>query len=401
MNKFLSVMTCLLTIIYSHCREKTSYDFVEIHENRLQPVDIHWGTKLNTLHGVTLSWISAGKNDSIRWGYSTSYEFGKFAGISTPGYLDYHYEFTFPILNPSSLIHYSIKTGERWTNDRIYCTATDTSSSRFSFTIGGDSHCGKNQFSNERWQLISNRLAEENIDFHLLLGDVVHRGYDISHWKDFLDYGRNFTENKLIFYTWGNHDYHALALDNFVLPGNKKWYSFSQKNALFICLLSEEDFDSQYLWLVEQLKQADQEWIFIFFHRPFFTRGTHKDEMNKLRTTWWKTFDDYGVDIVMNGHTHSYIRTIPLNLNVTDIYSVSEYGSRSDQGRLQFVSGGLGGDNSIASEDWFATKAYSGLHYIKFQVDNDYLHFETFTETGALIDSLTMYSEGTHYKKFW
>jgi len=397
MKKLLTIISFLLIFINLHCEQQAQSDDAENKKNDHQAVELHWGTKFNILRGVTLSWRSCGSTDSIQWRYSTDLKMSKFAAMRNPSYLDYLYEYTFPILKASSHIYYSIKTGENWENDRIFVTSVDTSATQFSFTVGGDSHCGKNQFCNERWQLVSDRLAQENTTFHLFLGDVVHRGYEVSHWQNFFEYGKNFTENKLVFYTWGNHEYHPNAVENFTLPANEKWYSFSQGNALFFCLLSEEDWEEQYPWLVEQLRQADHEWIFVFFHRPFFTRGSHKDEMNILRTTWWKAFDDCGVDVVMSGHTHSYIRTVPLNLNVSDTSAVAEYGSRREQGRLQFVSGGLGGDNSKASTDWFAAKAYSGLHYVKFQVAEDFLHFDSYDESGALIDSLTLFPAGTPY----
>ena len=115
--------------------------------------------------------------------------------------------------------------------------------------------------------------------------------------------------------------------------------------------------------------------------------------MNNLRSTWWKAFDDFGVDVVLSGHTHSYIRTKPINLNVSDTSAVMEYGSKSGQGRMAFVVAGLGGRNSRPSQDWFAAKAYSGLHYVKFTVNHHKLHFETYSHIGKIIDSLTIYSE--------
>ncbi len=102
---------------------------------------------------------------------------------------------------------------------------------------------------------------------------------------------------------------------------------------------------------------------------------------------------DYGVDIVLSGHTHSYIRTKPLNLNISDTSAVNEYGSKAEQGRLAFVLGGLGGRNSRPSEDWFTAKAYSGLHYIKFKIIKKTLHFDTYTHLGNIVDSMTIYSD--------
>lgn len=393
MREFFVFLLCL-PILFG-CGNKTKSTIFEPEEITSGPTKIHWGTKQNTLRGVTLTWHSYGTADSIQWGYTADYEFGGFAGESRDDHKDYLYNFTFPILKPSSNIHYSFKVGAEWGEDKLFKTSVDTSAGYFSFTAGGDSHGADSQQNSDRWKRISDRAADEDVDFHLHLGDAIHDGDDWYQWKTFYEYGRNFLEKNIAFYAWGNHDYNSMALDNCVLPGNEKWYSFEQGNALFICLLSEEDFEIQYDWLLDQLKNTDKKWVIVYFHRPFFTRGSHAHEMDELRKTWWTAFDDYGVDIVMGGHTHSYIRTEPLNLNISDTSAVAEYGSKPGQGRLEFVAGGLGGDNSTASEDWFTAKAYSGLHYIKFRINGDKLHFDAYTDSGALIDSLTIYSEGT------
>jgi hypothetical protein len=46
----------------------------------------------------------------------------------------------------------------------------------------------------------------------------------------------------------------------------------------------------------------DVKWKIIFFHKPFYTIGTHYGEMDTYFDTWLKAFDDYGVDFVVNGH---------------------------------------------------------------------------------------------------
>ncbi|MCD4665345.1 MAG: metallophosphoesterase, partial [Bacteroidales bacterium] len=331
-----------------------------------------------------------------RWGYKTDYEFGDFAGEHRNEYNRFLYDFTFPILKPLSQIHYSIKSDGQWGEDKVFKTSVDTCSEYFSFIAGGDSHAGDSENTNDRWKIISELIANKDIDFFIHLGDAVDDDDDWSQWKTYFEYGKKLTEKKIIFHTWGNHEYGSMALYNFILPENKKWYSFEQGNALFICLLSEQDFDVQYDWLLDKLKNTDKEWIIVYFHRPFFTRGSHKDEMNEQRTTWWKAFDDYGVDIVMSGHTHSYIRTTPINLNISDTSAVAEYGSEAGQGRLEFVSGGLGGKNSKPCDKWFTAEAYSGMHYIKFEINGAKLHFDAYSETGAVIDSLTIYSTSTY-----
>ncbi len=390
--KILLIVAIISLILINHGCKKTN----EPGQINSGPMYLHWGTKYNTLRGVTLTWQSSATEDSIKWGYSPDYESGKYLTISRNEYGIYLHDFTLPPLKPLSQIHYAIKSGKDWSNDRIFSTSGDTLADNFSFIAGSDCHGGDDDHdSDSRWNLMSELVLKEDCDFYLFTGDVVDDDNDWDLWKSYYKNGQNLFENKIIFYGWGNHEYGPLALYNTTLPANEKWYSFSQGNALFISLLTEEDLDIQYQWLRDQLRNTEKEWIIVYFHRPFFTRGSHKDEMDEQRATWWKAFDDYGVDIVMSGHTHSYIRSKPLNLNVSDTSAVVEYGSKPGEGRMSFVLAGLGGKNSRASEDWFAAKAYSGLHYVKFNINGSKLHFDTYSHDGVLIDSLSLYSGNT------
>ena len=352
------------------------------------------------MRGVTISWRSSQPDDSIQWGYSEAYEKGKFTGTRRDDYDIYLYDFTFPQIKPSSQIHYSIKSAENWSENMVFNTAVDTSSENFTFIVGSDCHGGDDDHdSNSRWKLMSELVLNENSDFCILAGDVVDDDNDWSLWKQFYEYGDNLLKNKIIFYTWGNHEYGPMALHNSVLPGNEKWYSFEQGNALFISLLSEEDFEMQHEWLLDQLGSTDKDWIIVYFHRPFFLPGSHSHEMVDYRETWWKAFDDYGVDIVISGHRHCYIRSVPINLNVSDTAAVEIYGSEPGYGRLELVVSGLGGKNSSESTDWFSADSYSGLHYVKIQINESKLHFDTYSHLGEIIDSLTIYSSGTKFQK--
>ena len=404
MKKF-TLSLCLLILVFLNCNKKSPSNTDNLDDELSVPQNIRWGTQFNTLRGVTISWQNMTTNDSLRWGYKADYEMGthpaKQQTVTSDNFPDdvKLFNFVFPVLKPSSVLYYAIKSQQTWLLENSFETGADTNSEYFSFVAGGDSHGADSDFMKQRWHKMSDLIVKDRFDFMLHLGDAVHDGDEWEQWQDWFHFGENLIKQSIIFYTWGNHDYDLLAINNFTLPENKKWYSFKQGNALFICLLSEEDFSTQYEWLLDQLSHCNAEWIFIYFHRPFFTRGSHKDEMNDLRSTWWKAFDDYGVDVVMSGHTHSYIRSKPLNLNISDTSAVAEYGSFANQGRLNFVAGGLGGENSKKCNEWFAAKAYSGLFYIRFEINGSSLHFDTFDESHVLIDSLTLNSSGTKYKK--
>ncbi len=174
------------------------------------------------------------------------------------------------------------------------------------------------------------------------------------------------------------------------MPGNEKWYSFEFGNALFICLFSEQDFATQHTWLVNELVNTTKTWNIVFFHKPFFTTGSHADDMNNYLNTWWKAFDDYGVDVVLGGHTHYYLRSKPINLNVSSTSPVDEYGSGANQGRLQIVAGSYGASLASTGSGWFIEENVSTMNYTKFEINDNVLMMNAYNMTGSLIDSITI-----------
>jgi len=68
-----------LVIGFGH-NKAINNDLTESEKVVTGPTNIHWGTKHNTLKGVTITWYSSEPDDSIKWGYSREYESGKYPG---------------------------------------------------------------------------------------------------------------------------------------------------------------------------------------------------------------------------------------------------------------------------------------------------------------------------------
>lgn len=345
----------------------------------------HWGSTGDPKNGLTITWQSTGTDDQIKWGYTTSYEQGTFSGIRRNDYLGYLYNYTFPTVTASSIIHYSIFSNGTWIPDKIFHTSVDPTSTKFSFISGGDSRTNIND-----WEIAANVVDADSADFILFLGDHVTSGSSTVDWDNWYYKGAKFLENNLIYHTAGNHEYGSIYLNQFVMPGNKEWYSFEFGNILFICLLTQNNFSVQHTWLLNELSTTTKKWKVIFFHKPFFTTGSHVDDMTSYRSTWWKAFDDYGVDVILNGHTHYYLRSKPINLNVSSTSAVAEYGSKPGQGRLQVVAGSLGAPLSSTGSAWFIEKNLSTMNYSKFLINDNILKMITYNTSGTLIDSLTI-----------
>jgi Calcineurin-like phosphoesterase len=119
---------------------------------------------------------------------------------------------------------------------------------------------------------------------------------------------------------------------------------------------------SQYNFVISELQKASQDsnikWIVVYLHKQLYTSpntcsssscsNTGSDATN-LRNIYHAKFDQYGVDVVMNGHVHNYQRTFPIKYDSgspsSPIKACSNANTYGDcQGQI-YVTVGTGGIN--------------------------------------------------------
>jgi predicted phosphodiesterase len=383
----ISLLAGILTCVAGCSKNEPSGSDITVDSVR----HIRWGTRLSPLEKVTISWRSGGGEDRFRWGYTPFYEKGEFEAELREDLIQglNIQEFTFDLLEPSSMIYYTIYDSKykTWTGQASFQTAPNPALNHFSFTAGGDSRTNQ-----EGWHLVSNAI--ERLDFALFLGDLVNNGMMDRDWEDWYAYGQKFISNNLVFYVKGNHDIGNIFSNNLVNPGNGKYYAFEFGNAIFIGLEDHDkstcDGQAEFIDSVFR-SNTDKTWRFVFFHRPFYSSGKHAGEMDDLFSSWWKLFDDYGVDIIFNGHEHCYSRTKPINRNVSDTSAVDEYGSGPGQGRCQIIAGSYGAPRYPAQEGWFVESSFDRYSYTAIEVNGNYLIFKAVdAETGEKFDELIL-----------
>jgi hypothetical protein len=126
-----------------------------------------------------------------------------------------------------------------------------------------------------------------------------------------------------------------------------------------------------------------------------FSLGNHRNELSSgtidYKTTIWKAFDDYGVDMIFNGHDHLYERTDPINLNVSASLKVAKYGSGASEGRFQVVTGGAGAPlyTTTADATQMVNNSQSTLNYCKVTVTTDTMYFKAYDSNNLQIDTYT------------
>ncbi|MCS6819905.1 MAG: metallophosphoesterase, partial [Chitinophagales bacterium] len=68
-------------------------------------------------------------------------------------------------------------------------------------------------------------------------------------------------------------------------------------------------------WLIQDLEQNTLPWVIVFWHQPPFSKGSHDSDkaweiyMKAMRQNIVPVLEQYGVDMVVNGHSHNYERS--------------------------------------------------------------------------------------------
>jgi predicted phosphodiesterase len=146
-------------------------------------------------------------------------------------------------------------------------------------------------------------------------GDLVEDGFDSSEWDTFNNITADLRAGAEFFPALGNHENQSsLFFDNFDLPGNEQWYSVERNQIHFIVLnscVATLAQSEQYQWLESDLANVPNSIKFIVavFHHPPYSTGPHAEDEMGLRETIAPLFEQYHVDIVFNGHDHSYERS--------------------------------------------------------------------------------------------
>ena len=117
------------------------------------------------------------------------------------------------------------------------------------------------------------------------------------------------------------------AFGNPTPPLTNQYYSFNYQNVHVLTMATEISFSSgsaQYNFVKNDLQAASQnsniKWIIVNFHRVMYTSpntcsaSTCKGS-SSLRDAYDNLFDQYGVDVVLQGHVHNYQRSFPLKYN--------------------------------------------------------------------------------------
>lgn len=230
--------------------------------------------------------------------------------------------------------------------------------------------------------------------FALHAGDLVDTGTVDSHWTQHFFPGMQELVCRVPFYpVLGNHEQNANNyFDYMSLPDPEYYYDFKYGNAHFFMIDSNRNVDpksEQYQWLDEQLAASDSVWKFVCHHHPLYSsdendygdlwqtnRSSHGDARVRQLAS---LYERHHVDIVWNGHIHSYERTWP----------VREGTAQQADAPIYIITGGGGGGLETPGpvRPFFQNHVRRGHHYVMVHVNGRTLEFRAFTLDDRLFDT--------------
>ncbi len=160
-------------------------------------------------------------------------------------------------------------------------------------------------------------MSKFNPVFVINTGDLVGSGYSPTEWTKFFRSLVAISTQTIFIPVMGNHEKNAkMFFEIFELPQPEDYFSYDIGDLIHITILNtDRDFmknTRQYKWFVNDLSSAKAKWKIVVFHRPPYTSGYHhRDrEIKAIRKYIVPVLEENGVDIVFNGHDHTYERSV-------------------------------------------------------------------------------------------
>lgn len=239
------------------------------------------------------------------------------------GPANYH-SVNFENLEPATKYVYRVGDGVNWTEWFQFQTASEQPAP-FSFIYFGDAQ-------NDLRAHWSRVIREAHTDapkarFMLHAGDLVNRGGDDAEWGEWFGAGGWLNAMVPNVPVVGNHEYPRDKSKDppppselthhwrpqFTLPENgprelsETTYWLDYQGVRIIALNSNERQAEQVEWFEHVLKDNPNAWTIVSFHHPIFSTARGRDNP-ELRAAWKPILDRFRVDLVLNGHDHTYAR---------------------------------------------------------------------------------------------
>ena len=265
-------------------------------------------------------------------GTTEFFDLGKYKGNKSI-IVNYH-SVVFKNLKPNTQYVYRVGDGESYWSEWIQFTTASQKDEKTKFVYFGDA---QNHVLSE-WSRVIRKAYQTAPDasFAIHGGDLINDAHRDHEWAEWYKAGGFIHSQWTAIPVLGNHEFWPLHgkddsrkvsiqwKPQFTLPVEETLseklhetvYTVDYQNVRIIVLNSNFNLTEQTKYLEKNLKNSPAEWNIVTCHHSIFSPAKGRD-FQFGRKNWKPLFDQYNVDLVLNGHDHSYARGQVSNLNET------------------------------------------------------------------------------------
>ena len=332
----------------------------------------------------------------------------QFVAVTTPLTTDlntaHFHTVKFETLEPKTKYAYRVGDSVNWSEWFHFSTAS-TASEPFSFIYFGDA---QNDIRSKWSRVIREAYADApKAKFMIHAGDLINNAEADAEWQEWFEAGAWMNAMVPSVPVLGNHEMVRKLISSrvsrhwrpqFALPENgpagleEFCYTFAYQGVRIVVMNSNEFPEEQADWLDKLLTGNKEKWVVCTFHHPMFSTGKDRDN-GMLRAIWKPILDKHRVDLVLQGHDHSYGRT---GLDTPVVATNSTTGQNQSE-----VFSGTVYVVSVSGPKMYELRRQSFMHrhaentqlYQIIHVDGDRLHFEAYTAVGEIYDAFTLHKQ--------
>lgn len=318
--------------------------------------------------------------------------------IELQSYTVTYHTVDFTGLEPDTLYAYRVGDGSIWSEWSQFRTAKEIADP-FSFIYVGDA---QNNIQSMWTRVIRQAYARiPDARFILHAGDLINDDQSDSEWGEWFAAVRGIHTNIPCIATTGNHEYSHLELTpqwrpQFAFPLNgpevdalsETVYYIDYQNVRIISLnthvMNQEIIprltNAQVAWLREVLENNPNEWTIVTHHHPMYASAAGRTGHYRLNVRFKLLYEFYGVDLVLQGHDHSYARG----------ELTSRLGRAFGFDSPTYVVSVSGPKMYELDAEWAEVSAEGLQCYQHISIDGNTLVYKAYTVAGELVDAFYM-----------
>lgn len=268
--------------------------------------------------------VNSGFEDGARTfeAITEPFDLGLYKGNAS---LQVHYHSViFEGLKPDMLYVYRVGDGDNHWSEWIQFRTAKTEYSPTQFVYFGDA---QNDILSHWSRVI--RMAYQtapNASFVIHAGDLINEAHRDQEWAEWFKAGGFIHSQWTAIPVVGNHEFRPVQdgeakklsiqwRPQFTLPIEEHLaselhetvYTVDYQDIRIIVINSNDELEAQTNYIEQQLKNSSAKWKIITCHHSVFSPAKGRD-FQFAREHWKPLLDTYNVDLVLNGHDHTYSR---------------------------------------------------------------------------------------------